>query len=253
MSTTPREYNFDKLNERFDHEAPAWHKLYDPVDPSIYNNKQYRRKYVLEMLGSGSGTVLDFGCGAGGYFEVLEKLGYHVVGLDSAPQMVKTATNVASSLKNTKVLQGDVLHPPFEKHTFDALIAVGLLEYLPNDQNFLRVVKELVKPGGKIVVTLRNSRCFERRLWKLYLKFGINVGNIDYFYRDHDAQSFTALLKAHGFKDVQVRYCHFYPVPWPIHRLIPSINTFLSHKMERYFSQSKINFLGSTMIVSFRP
>lgn len=250
MSTA---YDQRKLDSRFDRESTHWQKLYQTTGAKkfSYNNKKYRQQYVLRMLGPGTGKVLDLGCGAGSFFEQLEGLGYAVVGLDSSPEMVKLASSVAATLSNSQAVRGDVLHLPFARHIFDALIAVGLLEYLPDDETFLKIIQTMLKPGGRAVVTLRNSLCLERKLWKLYGKCGLTVNKADYFYREHNPKHFKRLLESLGFSNVQITFCHFYPLPWPVSRLFPAFNNFLGHKMERYFSHSGINFLGSTCIVSF--
>jgi SAM-dependent methyltransferase len=63
MNESPR----NKIEERFDRESPAWREIYRRPgrNPFAYHDKQYRRRYVLDMLGKGSGRVLDLGCGAG--------------------------------------------------------------------------------------------------------------------------------------------------------------------------------------------
>jgi len=246
-------YDQLKLNARFDKESQLWQKLYQPEGEkkSSYNNKKYRQRYVLEMLGPGAGKALDLGCGAGSFFEHLEGLGYEVVGLDSSEEMVKIASAQASSLKNSRAVLGNVLNLPFESNTFNGLIAVGLLEYLPNDEDFLRIVRSALRPGGRAVVTLRNSLCLERKLWHFYRKIGLDVNKADYFYREHNPKKFKKILESFGFKNIKVRYCHFYPLAWPLSRFFPALNNFLAHKMEKHFSGRAISFLGSTVIVSF--
>ncbi|OIO06493.1 hypothetical protein COX67_02185 [Candidatus Falkowbacteria bacterium CG_4_10_14_0_2_um_filter_36_22] len=253
INTMIDNYDPQKLKGRFDKESIHWQKLYQQNDNKdrIYNNKKYRQQYVLEILGPGSGKVLDLGCGAGSFFEHLEGLGYEVTGVDFSPEMVKLAASAAGNLKRSRAVQGDVLNLPFESRTFDALIAVGLLEYLPNDESFLKIVGNFVKPGGKIIVTLRNSLCAERKLWKFYQKLGINVNKADYFYREHNPAHFKLFLESLGFKNINIRFCHFYPMPWPLSSFFSSLNNYLAHKMERRFSNSENKFLGSTCIVKF--
>jgi SAM-dependent methyltransferase len=248
-----KEFSQERLNSRFDLESKNWKDLYkDNISNKLsYNNKLYRQKYVLEMLGEGSGRVLDLGCGAGSYFEYLEKLGFEVVGVDSSKEMIKLASQVAVNLKNSKAVHGDIMDLPFQDQKYDAIIAIGLIEYLPDDISFFEIVKKLLKPGGKAVITFRNKLCLERRLWKLYQKFGLRISKIEYFYREHNPADIIILLNVLGMKNINIRYCHFYPLPWPFSRLLNFINNYFAHKMEKYFSTSSISFLASTFIVSF--
>ncbi|MFA4941253.1 MAG: class I SAM-dependent methyltransferase [Patescibacteria group bacterium] len=251
MST---KYDQNKLDSRFNKESRQWQQLYLQAGEKkfSYNNKKYRQQYVLGMLGKGEGKVLDLGCGAGSYFEFLEVLGYEVTGLDSSEEMVKIASDFVRTLHRSQVIKGNVLEIPFEDNTFSAVIAVGLLEYLPDDREFLEVIRKVLKPGGKAVVTLRNSLCLERKLWKFYRRFGLDVNKADYFYREHSPRKLKKLIESMGFEDIQIKFCHFYPLMWPLSRLFFSFNNFLAHKMEKYFSGSFIDFLGSTFIISFR-
>lgn len=248
-----KEYKQEKLNERFDKESLDWHNLYNTNfdNKNSYNNKKYRQKYVLEMLGKGSGKLLDIGCGTGSYFEYLERLGYEVVGVDSSIEMYKIASSVARNLDKCNVIHGDIFNLDLPTNEYDALIAVGLIEYFPDDKTFINLVKKVLKPGGKAVITFRNSLCIERKLWKFYSKLGIKISKNEYFYREHNPTKFITFLKSVGMSNIKIRYCHFYPLPWPISRLLSNINSYLSHKMEKYFSKSNIRFLASTFIISF--
>ena len=55
MNGKPR----NKIEERFDRESPAWREIYrrSGRNPFAYHDKQYRRRYVLDLLGKGSGRV----------------------------------------------------------------------------------------------------------------------------------------------------------------------------------------------------
>ncbi|MDD5031498.1 MAG: class I SAM-dependent methyltransferase [Patescibacteria group bacterium] len=248
-----KKYDQNILNTRFDKESGSWKKLYETDKSSLfkYNNKKYRQQYALEMIGEGSGLILDLGCGSGSFFELLGKLGYRVVGLDSSSGMVELAAAEARRLNNGLVIRGNALKLPFADSAFNALLAVGLLEYFPADEDFLEKIKKIMKPGAKIVITLRNALCFERKLWKFYGKIGLNKFQADYYYREHNPIKFESLLKSMGFQNIQRRFCHFYPFPWPISKLAGPLNSFFANKMEKWFSESFINFLGSTYLVSF--
>lgn len=251
MST---EYSQDKLNERFNSESLSWKERYEAVDdgPWRYNNKLYRRHYTLELIGQGDGLVLDLGCGAGPYVNSLHRLGYQVVGMDAANEMVALASGETAKLGGHGwALRGDALNLPFAENTFDSLLAVGLLEYLPDDEEFLTKIGKILKPGGRAVVTLRNERCLERRLWRLYKKFGVDPDPVKYWYRNHNPADFEALLTKLGFKNIEHRYCHFYPFTWPFTYLLKPINALFANWMERKFNKTDADWMASTLIFAF--
>ncbi|MFT5470732.1 MAG: SAM-dependent methyltransferase, partial [Verrucomicrobiales bacterium] len=132
----------------------------------VYNDKLYRRHYCLELVGEGNGVVLDLGCGAGPYVKSLNRLGHQVVAMDAANEMVALASEEAAKLDgNGWALRGDALNLPFAENTFDSVLAVGLLEYLPDDEEFLTKIGKILKLGGRAVVTLRNERCATSAAW----------------------------------------------------------------------------------------
>jgi 2-polyprenyl-3-methyl-5-hydroxy-6-metoxy-1,4-benzoquinol methylase len=52
------------------------------------------------------------------------------------------------------------LHPnnfPFENNQFDCLVAIDVLEHLPEDGSFLREVKRVLRPGGMALITVPNG------------------------------------------------------------------------------------------------
>jgi len=250
----PTEYSQKRLDERFDREAKSWRERYEVVNdrPWRYNDKLYRRQYTLELLGERGGQILDLGCGAGPYFGALRRLGYQVVGMDTATEMLQLANEEAAKQpEDTWVLRGDALNLPFQDDTFDAILAVGLLEYLPDDRDFLEKLKRVLKPGGRAVITLRNETCFERNLWKFYKKCGFDIYGATYWYREHRPDEFEEMLAGFGFENIERRYCHFYPMTWPFFRLLRPLNAIAANAMERRFSQSELDWLASTYVVGF--
>ncbi|MBN1440335.1 MAG: methyltransferase domain-containing protein [Anaerolineales bacterium] len=240
----------DGIEARFDRESPSWREIYrrSGRNPFAYPDKQYRKRYVLEMLGSGSGRVLDLGCGAGEFFADLRRAGFSVTGADFSSEMVRLAAGAGGA----GVARADAVWTPFRAHSFRALIAVGLIEYLPEDGAVLAEFLRILEPGGTAVVTLRNRRCLERRLWNFYARRGWMKRAPAGFFRAHDPAEFEAAAARIGFTDFSRRYCHFYPLPWPLSKILAPLNNLLAHIWEGLFPRSRIAWLGSTIIVRFR-
>lgn len=74
--------------------------------------------------------ILDVGCGTGEVPRKLQALGALPYGLDISPEMCMTA---AERSENIPFLPHDLNEPlPFDDDRFDAVIALGCLEYLPD-------------------------------------------------------------------------------------------------------------------------
>jgi SAM-dependent methyltransferase len=250
MTMPPRRNG--SVEERFDRESAAWRDLYarSEASPFAYHDKLYRRRYVLEMLGQGTGPVLDLGCGAGMFLQDLSSAGFAVAGADFSAEMVTLAARTDAG--RHRIIRADAQFLPFRAGSFQALIGVGLLEYLPDDRTALAEFYRVLRPGGAAVVTLRNRRCLERRLWRAYTRLGWMDRKAQGFFREHDADSFGAAVEQAGFADCAYRFCHFYPLPWPLSKLLSPVNNCLAHRWERWFSRRRIPWLGSTIICRFR-
>jgi SAM-dependent methyltransferase len=241
-----------EIEQRFDRESPSWRDIYrrSGRNPFAYRDKQYRKRYVLEMFGRGTGTALDLGCGAGEFLGDLRQAGFSAVGADFSAEMVRLAAQAARGAHS--VVRADASGTPFRRASFAGLIAVGLLEYLPEDESALAEIRRVMKPGGRVVVTLRNERCLERRLWDLYIRRGWKQRPAIGFYREHDPDAFERLASRIGFTGFRRRYCHFYPLPWPVSKVLAPFNNILAHLWEHVFSRCRIPWLGSTVIFSFQ-
>jgi SAM-dependent methyltransferase len=93
-------------------------------------------------------TVLDAGCGLGGFAEYASEWGAaRVVGVD-----LSTAIDAARERLGDAVdlVQADIYALPFERGSFDLAYSIGVLHHLPDPEGGFRAVVEKVKPGGQV-------------------------------------------------------------------------------------------------------
>jgi SAM-dependent methyltransferase len=105
--------------------------------------------------------VLDIGCGAGRFLEIASRSSAQVVGLDLS-NAVDAARNTCAGRRNVHIVQASVYAPPFRAEAFDACYCIGVLQHTPDPQKALKSLPPLLKPSGKIAVTI-----YERRKWTL--------------------------------------------------------------------------------------
>src|SRR5205807_185694 len=48
---------------------------------------------------------------------------------------------------------GDLEQVPFEDNTFDAVVCLGVIEYLASDEQAVREIRRVLKPGGSAVIS----------------------------------------------------------------------------------------------------
>ena len=99
--------------------------------------------------------VLDVACGTGVLFpDYLGRKVASVTGIDISPEMVKIAQ---SKFPDVKVICGDVETVEFSKK-FDAIMVYNAFPHFPDPAHLIKVLAELVKPGGKLSVAHGMSR-----------------------------------------------------------------------------------------------
>lgn len=95
--------------------------------------------------------VLDAGCGAGRYMDLVAREGAEVLGVDLS-LAVEVARENLGTLPNCHFIQTDLLRLPFLPETFDFIYSIGVLHHTPNTrESFSRLVPTL-KPSGEVAI-----------------------------------------------------------------------------------------------------
>lgn len=95
--------------------------------------------------------VLECGCGAGRFTEVLLDEGAHVVSIDLSHAVDANAANCGLS-RTHAVAQADINDLPFRPQSFDVVLCLGVVQHTPNSEQALTSLYSHVAPGGSLVV-----------------------------------------------------------------------------------------------------
>ena len=110
--------------------------------------------FISRFISNGM-TVLDVGCGSGGFTNSLaEHLpNVSIIGVDLYEEMVNRAISVASEkgIENVQFLQGDAYSLPVGDDSVDITTFANLVEWLRYPVNALKEQKRVTKPNGMIV------------------------------------------------------------------------------------------------------
>jgi 2-polyprenyl-6-hydroxyphenyl methylase/3-demethylubiquinone-9 3-methyltransferase len=115
---------------------------------------------VIESLGPLEGRrVLDLGCGKGRFASHLRRAGAEVIGLDLSASMLASATGLDRVRASAKRL-------PFAEGTFDAVVAIEVLEHVGAVGPTLEEARRVLKEGGRLAIVDKNAGALDaRRPW----------------------------------------------------------------------------------------
>lgn len=102
--------------------------------------------FVAEHAGR---SVLDLGCGLGGYSEALAERGFEVRALDVAPDYVERARSIGV---DAELYDGQTI--PLEDGSVDTVILLEVLEHLDDPARLLREAQRVARSG--VLVTTPN-------------------------------------------------------------------------------------------------
>jgi SAM-dependent methyltransferase len=125
--------------------------------------RAFRTRLVRRFLPRG--RVLEIGCAYGYLLRALEDR-FECAGIDVSEH----AISVARTITKASVECGDVMEllPRKPDDTFDAVLAFDIFEHLPERQipDLLSQIARILRPGGRLLVSVPNTRCLSRKLKK---------------------------------------------------------------------------------------
>lgn len=131
----------------------------------------------LRRWGVQSGSLLDIGAGLGHFVSRARLRGFDAVGLE----MSESAAARARAVYGVDVLVGDAASPP-ELGPFDVVVIAHTLEHLRQPVTALRAARELLVPGGTLLVEVPHVDSFARRLQRsewIYWQPGDHINHFD--------------------------------------------------------------------------
>ena len=108
---------------------PWWHLLHEP----------------------GGLNVLEVGCGAGRFTEVLLSTGSRVTSVDISSAVDANQENFPQDERH-RIVQGDVRTLPFVPGQFDLVFCLGVIQHTPSPEQTIEKLYEQVRPGGVLVI-----------------------------------------------------------------------------------------------------
>jgi len=144
---------------RFGALAPRWWDESGPMRP-LHQMNRLRVGWITERVlaqGGKRAAILDLGCGGGIATEALAREGFVVTGMDASTDAIGVARAHAAdgglSIAYHVGLADDAAAAGLR---FDAVVALEIIEHVPDQAAFVRSLAQLLKPGGLLFVSTLN-------------------------------------------------------------------------------------------------
>ena len=117
--------------------------------------QKYRFRRILKLLGNKKyDSLLEAGTGSGIFLPELSKHCDHLFACDIHHDF-ENIENLCENykIKNYELSMQSIDHTDFKDQSFDAIVAVSVLEFVPNIQEAITEIKRILKKGG-VFITL---------------------------------------------------------------------------------------------------
>jgi ubiquinone/menaquinone biosynthesis C-methylase UbiE len=140
-----------------------------------------RRMFVARLGKHGpKGILSDIGCGPGRLAILIAQhhSSLHVIGVDAADEMIRTATSNVSSLGLSKRVEfrlGDVASLPMENASVDFAACTFSLHHWSDPARGLGEIHRILKPGGQVLLFDLRRDPWRLAYWLLRFAQGVVV------------------------------------------------------------------------------
>src|SRR5262249_44995687 len=151
------------LTTSMDTQAAAIRRYFDAASEHYASRRadEYsfvvQKRIALEFLATRTGRGLDIGCGTATLADDLLARTQEYCGIDLSPAMIEHGRARLEShplASRCSLSVGDAQALAFPDGSFDAVVALGLLEYLMSYERALSEIWRVLRPGGVPVLAL---------------------------------------------------------------------------------------------------
>lgn len=179
-------------------------KLYQALSRSeaehwFYIGRRHILSKLLEDYSPEDATLaLDLGCSTGSNRETLLNFSERVIGVDLGWEALRLCWPLGSA----PLCQADALGLPFADRSFDLVVALDLLEHLPDENLALREIWRILRPGGYLVIFVPAFQW----LWS-------KMDEVAHHFRRYNAGQLRGILIDHRFLIHKVTYGNMFLFP----------------------------------------
>jgi ubiquinone/menaquinone biosynthesis C-methylase UbiE len=111
-------------------------------------------KFLFDDYLTAGEKVLDLGCGNGRFYETFKNKDIQYFGLDASEKLIEIAKK---KYPKADFRTGEALKIPFPNNYFNKVYSIAVLHHIPSKElriNFLKEAKRILRPNGKMILTV---------------------------------------------------------------------------------------------------
>lgn len=244
----PDFFDFYKEDQGEFYERPYFNvaneKGYENPDNPNYREALTRaRKQITQK----NPRLLDIGCGTGNLLKMAREVGFQAEGLEVS---ISISKSVADQFP-IHVYDGQYDHLPVLP-PFDAVAVWDVLEHLPDPVGFLRAMKKLIKPNGKLILRTINEDCLlsQLSLWMYRVTGGRFKTAADrmheiYHVIYYSKGTLSACLKKSGYRIEQYWISEF-PAERASSSLLTQVGLQCAYLLQRLLKRTYVQYMIAT-------
>lgn len=165
---------------------------------------RFLRETQIPAVDSPGQTIMDFGCGTGVLFDEASQIADKVYGVDIVLEPARMLVD-EWGLDKVTVLDTEQAKSQLPTQSVDTIIAAEVLEHIDPLDDTLAFFRNLIKPGGNLLVSLPTEN--------LLYRLGRRLAGFEGHYHQSNAASIHQQIQAAGFQQTRIAKI---PAPGPL-------------------------------------
>jgi len=163
----------DELSKYYESEAYISHtdasiSLFDKVYQTVKNYTIKQKIKLISSLNTENKTILDIGCGTGDFLEACKNNDWKITGAEpneGARNLTIKKTEIGIHTNIEEILENN-------SNKFDVITMWHVLEHVPNLQEYISSLKNLLRPNGVLIIAVPNYKSYDAvyygKFWAAY-------------------------------------------------------------------------------------
>ena len=140
-----------------------------------YNKRMFEKITELSKNKIKNKIVLDIGCGAGRFVDIVLEKGGIPVAIDNSNAIDTSKKNFKDYSKEILFIQADALKLPLKKECVDFAYSIGVLHHTPSPEIGVLEASRVIKFGGELAVSVYSKKGYYTfptvNLWRKLFQF----------------------------------------------------------------------------------